>query len=242
MQLNNDQKISLLLELESLVRSLPAYPEFMANMTEAMDWLARARAAMDISSELLLAVEFKLDGETLTKLGTSDSICIGAHTRMKLNLKQAAYKLRFETSGPISVAVGEQRHFEYFDEIRRLIEGAVSDLLFIDPYLDADFIASYLPYAKAGVAVKLLTSDRKISTLTPAISQFVKQHGASIELRTNASLHDRYLIVDRSCCYQSGASFKDGPKNAATTITQVTDAFDAVLATYEAAWQSGTVV
>ena len=42
-----------------------------------------------------------------------------------------------------------------------------------------------------------------------------------------AQFHDPSLFIDGSSCYQSGASFKDGAKNAPTTLTQITDAFQA---------------
>jgi len=42
-------------------------------------------------------------------------------------------------------------------------------------------------------------------------------------------------------CYQSGASFKDGAKKAPTTLTQITDAFSAVSATYEQRWSTSVV-
>lgn len=54
-------------------------------------------------------------------------------------------------------------------------------------------------------------------------------------------MHDRYVFVDRTACYQSGASFKDGAKKSPTTLTQITDAFAAVQQTYEALWAAGTV-
>lgn len=48
-------------------------------------------------------------------------------------------------------------------------------------------------------------------------------------------------FVDRTACYQSGASFKDGAKRAPTTLTQITDAFEAVWNTYEKAWAAAKI-
>jgi hypothetical protein len=48
--------------------------------------------------------------------------------------------------------------------------------------------------------------------------------------------------VDGLSCFQSGASFKDGAKKAPTTLTQITDAFTAVLETYEQLWTKSEVV
>jgi hypothetical protein len=50
-----------------------------------------------------------------------------------------------------------------------------------------------------------------------------------------------YLIVDRTACYQSGSSFKDGARTAPTTLTQITDAFAAMLETYEDLWKRAEI-
>jgi hypothetical protein len=46
--------------------------------------------------------------------------------------------------------------FDYFDEIRKIIQLAKRDLLFVDPYLDADFVSRSLPHVGSGVAIRLL--------------------------------------------------------------------------------------
>ena len=130
--------------------------------------------------------------------------------------------------------------FYYFDEVRKLIEAARDDLFFIDRYLDAEFVSRYLPHVASGVSIRLLARDR-IDTLRPAVDAFVQQSGATVHIRSAGNFHDRYVIVDRLACYQSGASFKDGAKAAPTTLTQITDAFQAVLQTYEALWRSAKV-
>lgn len=114
------------------------------------------------------------------------------------------------------------------------------DLLFVDPYLDADFVSRYLPHVAAGVAIRLLARE-KLATLLPAVDAFVKQTGRKIEVRSAQGFHDRYLIVDGASCYQSGASFKDGAKSAPTTVTQIIDAFAAVAKTYEDLWKTAMV-
>ncbi len=49
------------------------------------------------------------------------------------------------------------------------------------------------------------------------------------------------MFVDKSACYLSGASFKDGAKKAPAAFTQITDAFSAMLSTYEALWLTAKV-
>ena len=161
-------------------------------------------------------------------------------TRLLTLLHQAQNDLRLEIMGPVNVAVPHKMVFEYFEEIRKIIELAKEDLLFVDPYLDAEFVARYLPNVAAGVTIRLLACKR-LETLLPAVDSFARQTGATIEIRSASDFHDRFVFVDRMACYQSGASFKDGAKSAPTTLTQITDALASILKTYEGIWSHALV-
>ena len=129
--------------------------------------------------------------------------------------------------------------FDYFDEVRKVVQTAKMDIFFIDAYLDADFVSRYLPHITQGTTIRLLTK-KCLSTLIPAVDLLRVQNGLKIEVRHSADFHDRYLIIDKRDCFQSGASFKDGAKHAPTTFTQVTDAFTAVADIYEKIWSTAS--
>jgi hypothetical protein len=144
--------------------------------------------------------------------------------------------------GPTNAFIDAGNIFDYFDEIRKTIELAGLDVLFVDPYLDANFISRYLPHVRSPVGIRLLTSEGKaLKTLLPAVDLFCAQNRVSVMVRSTSGLHDRYMFIDESSCYQSGASFKDGAKKAPTTLTQVTDAFSAVWDTYAKLWTAAKV-
>jgi hypothetical protein len=146
-----------------------------------------------------------------------------------------------ETQGPTNIAVAGGRIFDYFDEIRKIIDLAKEDLLFVDPYLDSEFVSRYLPHVGGSVRVRLLARER-LPKLIPAVEAFAAQTGMRLEVRSVGGFHDRYIFVDGASCYQSGASFKDGAKSSPTTLTQITDAFNAVRDTYEAMWNVARIL
>lgn len=156
-------------------------------------------------------------------------------------LHQAESDLWLRTTGPLSIGVAVGRVFEYFDELRKLIETAKSDLLMVDPHLDAEFVSRYLPFVSQGTKVRMLARER-IATLKPAVMAFVAQSGLAIEVRAVGGFPDRYLFVDGQACYQSGASFKDGAKKTLTVLVQITDAFAGVNATYEQLWSNAAPI
>jgi hypothetical protein len=224
----------LLAEVEDLIRTMPE--RFDLNTADIFSWLGRASAVIKLWNPHGMLFDVAINDITSTFAKTS----YNAKCKVQTTLHQARYDLRLRTVGPLTVAVDQGATFDYFDEVRKLIETAKTELLFVDPYLDAEFVSRYLPHVAQGVRVRLLTRER-LSTLLSAVSAFRQQHNLAIEVRSASDFHDRYVFVDQVSCYQSGASFKDGAKKAPTTLTQIVDAFHAMLDTYEQRWSTATV-
>jgi hypothetical protein len=226
---------SLLAEVEYLLRTTPNYATVRHKTEETLDWLARAAAVVtEWDSQEAVSFMKHVDAFNFPDARLSNS----AWYNIVICVRRVGHHLRMQTIGPVSLAIGAGAVFDYFDSIRKVVEQASTEILFVDPYLDAEFVASYLPQVRSGVAVRLLTSDRKLGALLPALEAFAAQHGTPVSVRSANGLHDRYVFIDRASCYQSGASFKDGARNAPTTLTQITDAFAPVFETYERMWQA----
>lgn len=228
----------LLAELEEIIRTMPPLDTLHTDTDHNLAWLGRLTAFQRLWDQVdILQLKWAIE-----ELHSGYSAKINsAKRKIRMLLAQAENALRLKTIGPVNIAIGQGLVFQYFDELRKIIETAKSDLLFIDPYLEADFVSRYLPHVTAGVSIRLLTSQ-KLAALTPAVELFEKESGAKIQIRSTKELHDRHVIIDGSKCYSSGASFKDGAKTASTTLTQITDAFAAVQKTYEDLWTSGKVI
>ena len=230
-------KEQLLAEVEDLLRTTPPRETIRHATDENLSWFGRAFALVGQWKSELSSLMWGYQ-ERIHGLAGSDARV--AVSGMITLLQQARHDLRMETLGPVNVAVSHGMVFDYFDEIRKIIELSRQEVFFIDPYLDAEFVSRYLPHAAAGVTTRLLARE-KLPTLLPAVDAFVQQHRATVVVRSAPNFHDRYLIVDRTACYQSGASFKDGARTAPTTLTQITDAFAAVLAMYEDLWNRAKI-
>lgn len=227
----------LLAEVEDIIRSMPPRATIRHDTPENFAWLGRVSAAIENwnpSKTIPLSTALTQFGNVMARPAEE-----GYRTLIVL-LHQAQNDLRLRTTGPTSAAIGQGMVFAYFDELRKIIELAKQDILFVDPYLDADFVSRYLTYVSAGVTIRLLT-EKKLQALLPAVEAYARQASAPVEVRSTPAIHDRYVFVDRTACYQSGASFKDGAKSAATTITQIVDAFSAVSQTYDSLWQKAKV-
>lgn len=228
-------KEQLLAEVEDLLRNAPTRLDILGNTESGMSWLGRFSAVIR-AWDYTRSTEVLVVQQELTMASQS----VNGYRRMLTLLHEARHALRMETVGPLSVAVAHGEVFDYFDELRRIVEMAKQDLLFVDPYLDAEFVSRYLSHVSKGVTVRLLARE-KLLTLLPAVDLFAKQSGLTIQVRSAPHFHDRYVFVDHNACYQSGASFKDGAKSAPTTLTQITDAFAAMSQTYEGLWSNAKV-
>jgi hypothetical protein len=228
-------KEQLLAEAEDLLRTVPPRSTIRHPNLENFSWLGRLAALIeqwDRSKSTLLQ-------GALSQFHIAREANEG-FSKLLILLNQARHDLQMQTVGPMSMAIPHGMVFDYFDEIRKIIEVARQDVLFVDPYLDAEFVSRYLGHVASGVTIRLLARER-LSTLLPAVDTFVKQSQTKIEVHSAPNFHDCYIFVNKNACYQSGASFKDGAKSSPTTLTQITDAFAAVLQIYEGLWNQGKV-
>jgi hypothetical protein len=229
----------LLAELEDLLRTMPNETTIRHDTEENFSWLGRAAAIIEQWNE----AKSVLFNQFLAKF--HDVMARPSHEgfrQIRVLLHQARNDLRMRTIGPTNVAITQGQMFDYFDEVRQVIELSDEEAFFIDPYLDAEFVSRYLPHVRSEVSIRLLTGDKtKLTRLLPAVEMFSQQSGRLVNVRSTNGLHDRYIFIDKRSCYQSGASFKDGAKYAPTTLTQITDAFEAVWKTYDQLWATAKV-
>lgn len=228
----------LLAELEALVSSLPPRSTIRHETPENHEWFGRLSAminAWDYGQGVKLALymsEFR---------NINAQISAKAFRHIMDLLYQAKADLMLKTNTSPTQLVRQGEVFHYFDAVRRVIEQATSDLLFVDPYLDADFVSRYLPQAPDGVSVRLLT-QHKPQAVVAAVQAYAAQHGRSASVRVRTDMHDRFVIVDRRDVHWSGASFKDGARKSDTVFSQVRDGAAPLRDLYEQAWSTATVL
>lgn len=214
-----------------MIRQMPPSNKLFSADDDTLEWCGRARAVSGLlDAQYQIPLQMAID-----RLHGS----LQDPVSVRKLLMAARHHLRMRTVGPLSLAVGSGMVFQYFDGLSDIIKEAKSDILFVDPFLDKEFVSKYLGFVGDGTRVRLL-SRKFISTLVPSVQQYAAQHGLAIEVRSSNDLHDRYVFIDGSSCYQSGASFKDGGVKP-TVLTQIVDPFPAVLKTYEDLWQGSDV-
>lgn len=223
----------LLAEIEDAIRAFPGHPDDPAFVA----WIARAAMLLkrwDPTRSVLI------DSDARGAFGVSGMLADSSTTKLLMFLHEARQDIRLNEVGPLSVAIDKGSVLDYFEEVRKVLVTARQELFFVDPYLDAEFVSRYMPHVPPGVCVRLL-GKKGITALVSSVELAAQQFGIPISLRGSAALHDRFVFVDQSRGFQSGASFKDGARLAPTIFTEVTDALGSVLGAYEQMWSSATV-
>jgi hypothetical protein len=227
----------LLVLLDQVIRSMPGTEKLFDLSPETLGWFGRARAILQRWNPVR-AVRFSASGDTLRS--SKGNLHDAAFGEIVSILHEARMELQMRTAGPSEIVVDRGHQFDYYDEVRKVLERAAIDILIVDPYIGADFVPRYLAHVRAGVKVRLLTRQQ-LAQLVPSADQFAKQHGLSIEIRRSKS-HDRYVFVDGTDCYHSSASFQDGGGKSAAMLSQVTDAFESTKQIYEREWSGAEIV
>jgi hypothetical protein len=224
----------LFAEIENIIRSMPPNPEIMS----AANALWRGQVAAVLANWNMAA---GISAKAIFKLAAYANGAVNPNKVSELLalLYEARFSLLMELGQSPSVAIPQGETFQYFSELTQRISIAKQDIFFIDPYMDASFAISYLPQIQSGVAVRLLTK-KGVPALVAAVQMYVKQYGTSVQVR-EAQFHDRFIIIDKRLAFQSGASFKDGAKNAPTALIEVIDLFSQIRNEYESMWANATV-
>lgn len=216
---------------------------------QAMEWYAKVVGIVS-AFDRIDAVPLHAMLSDLTRVnGAANSPFAAAHradtcNRFLAEVRALKIRLQLQTNAFATRQVARGEVHNYFEEIRGIINGASKDLLFIDPYIDADFVTRYLPQVPQGVTIRLLTSERQAASLSASLVLYREQHEIQVEIKSlpDRSLHDRHLVIDGRDVFQSGASFKDGGRNAPTSINQIVDVAAQMIREHELRWSQARLV
>jgi hypothetical protein len=138
--------------------------------------------------------------------------------------------------------------FDAFKAVQRVFEGAKTDILIVDPYLDEKFLTKFALLAPSGVPLRLLTdSGSHRPSLIPAITHFKNQYGNNRPIEARGaparSLHDRMVAIDCRHIWTVGQSFNALATRAPTSFVEVDQETAAPkMAAYEAIWATATPI
>jgi hypothetical protein len=234
----------LYLQLGQLVASLPELRGPGILPTETLQWLARADLLISQACDLADQSEFRAAASMLHRVpdmrnGPAGTIEMLAHRALAQAKARAPVAIRgtFIPVGGTSYA---------FAVIAKVLGTATTDLLVVDPYMDARALMDCIPAAPAGIPVRLLADRRRVKpSLRPAVQRWLAQYGAQrpIEARLAApwTLHDRLIVVDGRTAWVLTQSLSAFAARAPGQIEKTNpDAAALKIPAYESIWNSAT--
>jgi len=204
---------------------------------EQFTWLGKANALMDAWDEIQ-SIPFKaavsgliLNADRSGNYGIVVSTICGVISRLEDSLPQNGGQ-----------AFGPGAAYDFFKTLNDIVASANTEIMIVDPYLDAEIFDGYLHALKPAVSVRLLAT-KYVENVRVAATKYRAQFSANIELRKSTDIHDRVVFVDNDQCWVLGASIKDAALRKPTYIAPV--AADVVADKrkhYEIIWAAGTPI
>ena len=95
--------------------------------------------------------------------------------------------------------------YDAFDQMKKFVRMAKSELIVIDPYFD-DSVLPLIAQKRPGVTVLVVKNSRKNQLHGVDVAQFNAQYGDTLAVKESDKFHDRFLIIDKSTLVHVGAS------------------------------------
>ena len=95
--------------------------------------------------------------------------------------------------------------YDAFEQMKKFVLMAKSELIVIDPYFD-DSVLPLIAQKRQGVAVLVIKNRRKNLLHAVDVAQFNAQYANSLTVKESTRFHDRFLIIDKTMLIHVGAS------------------------------------
>ncbi len=95
--------------------------------------------------------------------------------------------------------------YDAFEQMKKFVRMAKSELIVIDPYFD-DSVLALVAQKRPEATVLVVKNSRKNQLHEVDVAQFNAQYGDTLTVKESDKFHDRFLIIDRSTLVHVGAS------------------------------------
>lgn len=215
---------------ESIYRQLGQLVAEMPNLDcrgdytpEMFKWLGRASV---LASQVLKQVDTAILDSAINHL-TGPLRSINAHQVTTMIHRALAIAEDNAPAGLQGAFIPVGASFDELQVISKVIGQAGKEVLIVDPYMDAKALTDFAVLAPEGITLCLLNDSfsTKPEAVVPAAERWIKQYGDSrpLEVRQTVprALHDRLIIVDRTCVWSLTQSLKDFAGRSPASVIRI---------------------
>lgn len=137
-------------------------------------------------------------------------------------------------------AYGPGADYDVYKDLSTLLSNATKEIFVIESYPNEQIFDLYLEKAKAGIPIRLLTSNPK-DQFIPVGKKFCNKQGIKMEARQTQDMHGRMLFIDGRC-WAIGQSMKDAAIKKPTYLVELEDVGLEMKGHYELLWKSAKLI
>jgi len=230
---------SLYVQLGRLIEQAPAIDMGTYGTPEVLLWLGRVQSIVERTGRTMDQLEL---ANAKRRLGTAlhDEAALFAPLYSTL----AALE-QFATASGSAVFLAAGAPFDTYQAVVKIVTQATSGIYIVDRYLDGSILGKYLIELRAGIPIRLLTTQNRFTeSLIQATAPWREQlpdRAVEVRIVDKSLVHDRLIIIDGKDAWSCTQSFKDlatsAPAeliNAAATTAEKIEAYEAIWATASA--------
>ncbi|MCC6778401.1 MAG: hypothetical protein IT537_17525 [Hyphomicrobiales bacterium] len=212
--------------------SAPIDPEVHRWLSEAVD-LVRSSGSLADVIQLTVAAE-NLDGPL--RAGNAETITTILR-RVLATLEEAAPR---EVRGSV-LLMGDG--LDPYQAVRRLLNTAAQDALFVEPAAMGKLLADYAILAPERVAIRILVDEAQFSlSLIESVDRWHRRFGQdrilNVRMASSNSLHERLIILDAERAWGLEVSFNELAKQTQGALVRLRPEEEVrKISVYEEIWQ-----
>ncbi len=221
----SDEGANLYARLKQLVETMPQLQGGFTQPPETLLWLGRAHAAVN-EVNLNHGMDSSKFAHAMDNLGKAAPLGKIASNEIPAILYRALAAA--ERNAPVGassgfIAVGNS--FDALTIIGKVLAAAETDVLLVDPYLDANALSEFATQMREGVQVRLLADERDVKPgFPPAVAAWIRQWDSRRPLQARLSppksIHDRFIQIDRSEIWLLSQSLNAFAARAPATVNK----------------------
>lgn len=128
-------------------------------------------------------------------------------------------KINFNANNRLEKVYSPGDSYDFYDDVKKIIEKATSEVFLIDSYATEDIINLYLNKFPKGIRITILTNKPQGNFVSIA-TKFKLKHGKNFSVKTNKNCHDRVFFVDKKC-YTTGQSLDKAASKQPTYLCEI---------------------
>ncbi|MNJ40889.1 hypothetical protein D3C77_357940 [compost metagenome] len=207
-------------ELGYLIAEMPDWNTTQWQTPEGQQWLGRAAALIEQGGNFAEIATFNVATQNLH----STRSYVDHVQSMTAILYRTLARVELQASPSVRgafIPVGEA--FSAFTALAKILTGARSAVMFVDPFADANLLTDFTVLVPEGIPMRILAdASGGKPALAPAVRNWAQQYGSArpleARLAPSRSLHDRLIIIDGRDSWSLGQSFNALAARAPTSL------------------------